>query len=387
MTITRGLLAMFLTSALGLVPASGRAAQSASGPQDIVYIGTYTQSTSRGIYAYRFDERTGEITSLGLAAETKNPSFLAISPNRQYLYAVNEVGTFKGQKSGAVSAFAIDLKTGKLTLLNQVASRGPIPAHVSMDKTGRYVLVANYGGGSVAVFPVETNGSLGPASAFVQDKGHSVNPVRQTKPYAHSINISPDNRFALAADLGIDKLLVYHFEDGSLKPNDPPYATVKPGSGPRHFVFSPNGKFVYVESEMGSSLTVFSYDAARGALSEVQTISSLPPDFKGKSTGAEVQVLPSGRFLYASNRGSDTIAVFAINRRNGTLKPVEYVPTGGKNPRMFAIDPSANYLFAANQDSSNVVIFHINHSTGKLTPTGKQLKLSSPVCVVFVKAR
>ncbi|MGH9378562.1 MAG: lactonase family protein, partial [Terriglobia bacterium] len=382
-----GLFAMLLSSLLSFAALPGEAAQASPQANDLVYVGTYTQSQSRGIYVYRFNEHTGKITPLGLAAKTTNPSFLTASPDGRYLYAINEVDTFKGQKSGAVSAFAIDPKTGKLTLLNQVASRGAGPAYVATDKTGRYVLVANYNGGNVAVFPVRKDGGLGPASAFVQDKGHSVNPARQSKPYAHSINVSPDNRFAIAADLGLDKLLVYRFDRGSLAPNDPPYATVKPGSGPRHFIFSPDGKYMYVESEMASSLTVFSYDAQRGALRPVQTVSSLPPDFRGKSTGAEVQALPSGRFLYASNRGSDSLAVFAINRRNGTLKPVEYVPAGGKTPRMFAIDPSSTYLFAANQDSDNIVIFRINKATGKLTPTGQQIKLSSPVCVVFVKTR
>lgn len=386
----RGLLAVLLTSMFGLIAMPGRMAhaQSASTTQRqlIVYIGTYTQAESKGIYVGRFDERTGKMSALELAAETANPSFLAISPNSRYLYAVNELDSFQGKKSGAVSAFAID-PNYKLTFLNQLATRGGGPAYVSLDKSGHYVLVANYNGGNMAVFPVESNGSLGAATAFVQDKGHSVNPKRQTKPYAHSINVSPDNRFAITADLGLDKLMVFHFHQGSLTPDDPPFATVKPGSGPRHFVFSPDGKFVYVESEMGSSLTVFAYDAARGALHEVQTISSLPPDFKGKSTGAEVQILPSGRFLYASNRGNDTIAVFAVNRRTGMIKPVEYVSSGGKTPRMFALDPSGHFLIAANQDSNNIVIFRVNQATGKLTPTGQQVDLSMPVCVAFLKPR
>lgn len=366
------------------MPRIGQAASS-SGHQDLVYVGAYTQKGSKGIYVYRFNENTGKITEIGLAATTVNPSFLAISPNGRYLYAVNEVDDFEGKKSGAVSAFLIDAKTGALKQINQVASRGGSPAYVCVDKTGRYVLVANYNGGNVAVFPIEENGGLGPASSFIQDKGHSVNPVRQTKPYAHFINVSPDNRYAITADLGLDKLLVFHFDHGKLTPNNPAFAPVKPGSGPRHFVFSPDGKFLYLESEMGSSLTVYSYDAARGTLKQIQNISSLPPDFKGKSTGAEVQILPSGRFLYASNRGSDTIAVSAVDRGNGTVKPVGYFSSGGHIPRMFAINPSGRYLFAANQDTNNVVIFRINQRTGALTPTGEELKLSMPVCVVFLK--
>lgn len=384
--MTKSLLCVFAALAWSLMPKTSQAASSPS-HQDLVYVGTYTQKGSKGIYVYRFNESTGKITEIGLAGATVNPSFLAISPNRRYLYAVNEVDDYEGQKSGGVTAFSIDSKTGALTEINQVASRGGAPAYVCVDKTGRYVLVANYNGGNMAVFPIEANGGLGPASSFIQDKGHSVNPVRQTKPYAHFINVSPDNRFAITADLGLDKLLVFRFEHGKLIPNNPPFATVKPGSGPRHFVFSPDGKFLYLESEMGSSLTVYSYDAARGVLKQVQSVSSLPPDFKGKSTGAEVQILPSGRFLYASNRGSDTIAVFAVDRANGTVKPTGYFSSGGHIPRMFAIDPSGRWLFAANQNTNNVVIFRINQRTGALTPTGAELKLSMPVCVVFMKAR
>lgn len=291
--------------------------------------------------------------------------------------------------SGAVSAFSIDRKTGKLTFLNQLATRGTDPCYISADRTGKYVLVANYGSGSVAVFPVIANGRLGEATAFVQHAGSSVNPLRQEGPHAHSINVSPDNRFALAADLGLDQLLVSRFDasNGTLAPNSPPFAKVLPGSGPRHFVFSPGGKFVYVVSEMGSTLTVFSYSSARGALRRLQTISTLPRSFKGESTGAEVQIAASGKFIYASNRGSNTIAVFAIDPKKGTLSPVEFVPTQGKTPRMFQIDPTGSYLFAANQDSNNVVIFRIDQSTGRLTPADEQIRLSQPVCVEFTPAQ
>lgn len=350
----------------------------------LVYIGTYTEKTSKGIYVYRFNPATGRLTSLGLAAETENPSFLAVAPDGRYLYAVNEM--IGGKRNGAVSAFAINLRTGKLTFLNQLSSEGSSPCYVSLDKTGKYALVANYGSGSVAVFPLGRNGRLQKASAFVQHTGSSVNPRRQKGPHAHSVNISPDNRFAISADLGLDKLLVDHFNaaTGSLTPDKPPFARVKAGSGPRHFVFSPNGKFLYVVSEMGSIVTAFSYNASNGLLRELQVISTLPKNFKGESTGAEVDVLPSGEYLYASNRGDDTIAVFRINDRKGTLTPIQYAPTGGKNPRNFEIDPTGSYLFAANQDSASVVIFRINQRTGRLTPTGQRLELDSPVCVKFV---
>lgn len=366
--------------------ASSTPQENVSNGQYLVYLGTYTGPKSKGIYAYRFSPSTGKLTSLGLAAETENPSYLSISPDRRFLYAVNETDHYQDQKTGAVSAFSINLETGKLTFLNQVASRGTGPCYVSLDNSGKYVLVANYNSGSVAVFPVESDGRLGKATAFVQHHGSSVNHRRQAGPHAHSIHVSPDNRFVLAADLGLDEVLVSRFDaaEGTLIPNNPPFAKVKPGSGPRHFVFSPNGKFVYVISEMGSSLTVFSYDAERGALEEKQVISTLPNNFHGESSGAEVEIAPSGKFLYASNRGNDSIAVFAIDAENGTLTPVEYTPTQGKTPRMFQIDPTGHYLFAANQDSDNVVIFRIDPETGRLTPAGQVLELGSPVCVQFV---
>ena len=355
----------------------------------IFYVGTYTEdgSKSKGIYAYRFDADTAQITSLGLAAETTNPSFVALHPNGRFLYAVNEVGNYKGPTSGGVSAFSIDRATGKLTFLNEVPSRGADPCYIIVDKTGKYVLVANYTGGSVAVFPVLEDGKLGEASAFVQHTGHGTNPSRQEGPHAHSIDLSPDNRLAMVDDLGLDELLVYKFDSakGSLTPNDPPFAKLDPGAGPRHFALHPSGKFAYVISEMQSTVTVFSNDEKRGTLLHLQTISALPKDFTGQNDDAEIQMHPSGKFLYASNRGSDTIAVFAIDPSKGTLTPVEYTPTQGKIPRSFEIDPTGKFLFAANQKSDNIVVFRIDVKTGRLTPTGQVLDVGSPVCVKFLK--
>lgn len=352
----------------------------------LVYVGTYTGPQSQGIYAYRFEVSRGKLVSLGLAAKSVNPSFLAVDPSLRYLYAVNEIGNNNGEKSGGVSAFAIDRETAKLTLLNEVASRGADPCHLSLDKTGKYVMVANYSSGSVVVFPVLTGGRLGPATAFDQRIGSSVNHERQEGPHAHSIGVTPDNRFVLSADLGLDKLFVYRFDaaHGTLMPNTPPFAKIHPGSGPRHFAISPNGKFVYVISEMGSLLTVFSYDAAHGNLRELQEISTLPKDFDGENTDAEVVVHSSGKFLYASNRGHDSIAVFAIDRQKGTLTPIETVSTQGKTPRNFAIDPTGKYLFAANQETNNIVVFRIDAKTGRLSPTGETVEVPSPVCVTFV---
>ena len=326
------------------------------------------------------------LTPLGVVAETVNPSFVAVHPNRRFLYAVNEVTNYKSQSSGAISAFAIDRATGKLTLLNEVPSRGADPCYVTLDKTGKYVLVANYTGGNVAVFPVLDDGRLGDASAFVQHSGHGPDPERQEGPHAHSIDLSPDNHYALVDDLGLDELLVYHFDSakGSLTPNDPKFAKLKDGAGPRHFAFHPNGKFAYVISELQSTVTVFTYDAAKGVLQSLQTISTLPKEFSGHNDDAEVQVHPSGRFLYASNRGHDSIAVFAIDEHKGTLTVVQDVPTQGKTPRNFEIDPTGSLLFAANQESNSIVVFRIDAKSGKLTPTGQVLDVPAPVCVKFL---
>lgn len=365
--------------------ASGAQKASASG-DCLVYVGTYTGPKSQGIYGYRFAAATGQITPLGLLAKTTNPSFLAIDPSRRFLYAVNEIGDSQVQKSGGLSAFSIDRKTAKLTFLNEAASRGTDPCYVSLDRTGKYVLVANYTSGSVAVFPVLADGRLGDASAFVQHQGSSVNRERQEGPHAHMISVTADNRFALVADLGLDELLVYRFDAnrGSLAPNDPPFAKVHPGLGPRHFAFHPNGKLVYLISEMGSAITAFSYNAASGVLHEIETVSTLPKDFKGQNDCAEISVLPSGKFLYGSNRGHDSIAVFSIDPLHGALKLVEHVSTQGKTPRNFAIDPTGSYLFAANQDSDSIVVFKIDRATGRLNPTGQKLDVPSPVCQTFV---
>ena len=386
---TNPCLALILAAlaAPSLLTLYGRGAErGATKGQYFVYLGTYTEKASKGIYACRFDPASDRLTSLGLAAETADPSFLAIDPTRRFLYAVNEVSQYEGRTSGGVSAFAIAPGTGKLTFLNEVPSGGAGPCHLTVDKTGKYVLVANYGGGSLAVFPILKDGRLGEASAFVQHKGASVNPQRQEGPHAHSIYVSPDNRFVISADLGLDEVFVYRFDatKGTLAPNIPPSATVSSGAGPRHFAFHPNGKFGYVIDELQSTITEFSYDPAGGVLDVLQPVSTLPLDFKGESTAAEVEVHPSGKFLYASNRGLDTIAVFAVNSRKGTLTPQAQVPTLGKTPRNFKIDPTGSYLFVANQDSDNVVQFRINPITGLLTPTGQVLQVPSPVCVTFL---
>jgi 6-phosphogluconolactonase len=355
----------------------------------LFYVGTYTEdgTKSKGIYAYRYDAATAEITPLGLAAETTNPSFVAPHPNGKYLYAVNELPNYKGPNSGGVSAFSVDQTTGKLTFLNEVASRGADPCYITVDKTGKYVLVANYTGGSVAVFPVLPDGKLGEASAFIQHTGHGPNPQRQESAHAHSIDLSPDNRFAMVDDLGLDELLVYKFDSskGTLTPNDPPYVKVAPGAGPRHFVLHPSGKFAYVVDEIAATVTVLSNNAKTGTLHPLQSIATIPKDFTGRNEDAEIHIHPSGKFLYASNRGHDSIAVFAIDAAKGTLTLVEYASTQGKEPRSFEIDPTGKLLLAENQKSDNIVVFSIDQTTGRLTPTGKTLDVASPVCVKFMK--
>jgi 6-phosphogluconolactonase len=377
-----------LLFALVLLPLFASAAPVERPGTYLFYVGTYTEegSKSKGIYAFRFDAATSEITPLGLAAETTNPSFVALHSNGRFLYAVNEVGNYKGPNSGGVSAFSIDRATGKLTFLNELPSRGADPCYITVDQTGKYVLVANYTGGSVAVFPVLADGKLGEASAFVQHTGHGANPARQEGPHAHSVDLSADNRFAMVDDLGLDELDVYKFDasKGLLTPNSPPFAKLDAGAGPRHFVLRPDGKFAYVVAEMGHTVTVFSNDSANGKLRPLQTITTLPKDFTGRNDDAEIRIHPSGKFLYASNRGEDSIVISAIDKSKGTLTQVGSVPTGGKEPRNFEIDPTGTLLFAANQKSDNIVVFRIDQKTGLLTPTGKVLEVSSPVCVKFL---
>jgi 6-phosphogluconolactonase len=391
MKITRRLFALLIlfSAPLLLLSRAQTPPKPASKGQYIAYVGTYTSKTnSKGIYAYRFDSEKGQLTSIGLVAETTDPSFLAVHPNGKYLYAVNEIGNFNGGTSGAVSAFAIDAKTGALKFLNQVPTRGAGPCYVSLDKNGEFVLVANYDSGSIASFPVQADGSLGTTSGFVQHSGSGPDKERQEGPHAHWIGTSPDNRFALAVDLGLDQVIVYGFDSskGIFTPVLTGFAKVKPGAGPRHLAFHPDGKFAYVLSEVESSVTVFSYQPKTGTLTSLQTISALPKDFSGHKEAAEIAVHPSGKFLYTSNRGHDSIAVFAIDEKKGTLKSLGQVLTGGKTPRHFAIDPTGAYLLAENEESNNIVIFHIDAATGSLTPTGQTVEVPSPVCLTFVAA-
>ncbi|MBC7771405.1 MAG: lactonase family protein [Pyrinomonadaceae bacterium] len=350
-----------------------------------VYFGTYTNKDVKGIYMSELDMKTGKLSEAVLAAETTSPAFLAIHPSKKYLYCVSEISNFDGKKTGAVGAFAIDPKTGLLTALNKVSSAGAGPCHLTVDKTGKSVLVANYGAGSVASLPIGEDGKLGEAASAIQHKGSSVDKGRQEAPHAHSINLDPANRFAFAADLGLDQVLIYKFDatKSTLTPNDPAFGAVAPGSGPRHFSFHPSGKFAYVCNEMTSGITAFSYDAEKGSLTSMQTLSTLPEPVKGNST-AECVVHPSGKFVYVSNRGHDSLAIFQIDQATGKLTAAGHQKTGGKTPRNFGIDPTGQFILAANQGSHDVHVFRVNWETGLLTATGSSIKVGSPVCVRFV---
>jgi len=352
-----------------------------------VYVGTYTDGTSQGIYRFAFDPATGAMTEPVLAAETKNPSFLALHPNGRFLYAVGEVSSFGGAKTGSVSAFAIDAKTGDLVLLNQQSSEGAGPCHLVVDKTGSHVLVANYGGGTVAALPIEADGRLRPASSVRVHEGSGPNKGRQEKPHAHGIYLDAAERFALSPDLGADRVFVYRFDPakGTLEPHGA--APLDPGSGPRHLAFHPTGKYLYVINELLSTVTAFSYDAEKGALAKLQTVSALPAGFSGESWTAEVAVSPDGRFVYGSNRGDDSLAVFRVDAASGRLTAVGHAPVGGKTPRHFTIDPTGGFILVAHQGSGGVAVLRRDPSTGMPTPAGAPVKVDKPVCLLAAPKR
>lgn len=359
----------------------------------VMYVGTYTNNGSKGIYAYRFDTETGKVWPIGLAAETENPSFLVADASGSHLYAVNETENYRGASSGGVTAFAIDRATGKLKKLDEVASHGADPCFISFDRSGKYILVANYTGGNVAVFPLLADGGIAEATLVIQDEGAlGPNKERQEKPHAHWIQASARNRFVYVSDLGLDRVLIYKFDAATGKLNrgdstgaskDFFSATLAPGTGPRHVAFSADGNFMYVIGELDSTVTVFANDA-KETYQPIQKISALPEGFAGKNTAAEIAIPPNGKFLYASNRGDDSIAVFAIDGASGKLTFVQRVPCGGKTPRHFAIDPAGRHLLVANQDTGNIVEFAIDLMTGKLTSEGEVAKVPSAVCAVFV---
>jgi 6-phosphogluconolactonase len=352
------------------------------------YFGTYTKQKSKGIYAARLDPVSGALSEPALAAALSNPSFLCVHPAHTHLFAVSEISDFKAERSGAVSAFAIDRTDGALRLLNQQHSGGAGPCHISIDNKGRNVLVANYGSGSVAVLPVAADGHLLPPASVVQHSGSSIHPRRQTAPHPHCIRLDKEDRYAFVADLGLDQIVAYRFDaaEAHLSVNHLMITAVAPGSGPRHFTLHPQRGFAYVINELTSTLTMFSYDQQSGELKELQTVSTLPNDFTGTNLTAEAQVHPSGNFLYGSNRGHDTIAAFSVDQVTGKLNIIGYYNTRGRTPRHFGIDPTGNFLLVANQNSDCIVVLRIDQQTGILEPAASIAPVPSPVCVMFVQA-
>lgn len=356
-----------------------------SDSQHLMYVGTYTRETSAGIYAYRFDSESGTAEELGLVAEMREPSFLALHPTGQYLYAVSETDDFDEDGSGSVVSFQVSVNSGALTKLNEVSSRGGWPCHINVDASGRMLIVANYKGGNIASFPINEDGTVGEATSFFQHEGSSVH-ERQDQPHAHSADFSADNRFAFFSDLGLDQVKIYRADPSAatLAPHDPTAVSVEAGSGPRHLALHPSGRSAYGVNELSSTVTVYDYHAEAGELSVAQTVSTLPEGFEGENYTAEIYVHPSGEFVYASNRGHDSIAVFALDPSTGRLTPKEQVSTNGEWPRNFTFSPNGRYLLVANQNSDNIVVFSIDSETGALIPTGIDLSIDAPVCLLFL---
>ena len=348
-----------------------------------IYLGTYGSGPGKGIYTALFNTKSGKLSSLELAAEARNPSFLALHPNGRFLYAVGEVDSFGGKNTGAVSAFEIEKSTGKLKLVNQQSSGGTGPCHLAVDHKGLCLLTANYGSGSISSHAIAGDGRLSEPVSVIQHQGSSINPGRQKGPHAHYITPSRDNQEALVCDLGLDQVLLYYLDptEAALTPQRPPAINLPPGSGPRHLVFHPKRDWVYVVNELNSTVSTLTRE--QGFLVVKETVSTLPDAFNGPNSCAEIQIHPTGKYVYASNRGHDSVAVFAVNKRTGLLERRGHEATGGKTPRFFGLDPDGRWLLAANQGSDTVVVFRVDQKTGLPRPTGETISVSSPVCIVF----
>ncbi len=365
--------------------------------EQFIYVGTYTEpirfgtgkileGKGEGIYRYRFDPATGALEAAGVTKGITNPSYLAFDPTRRFLYAVNELKTWQEKPTGTVSAFAIDATSGGLAFLNLQMTHGTDPCHVDVASDGRHVFVANFMSGSVCVLPVAEDGSLAPASDFIQHLGSSIDPNRQKGPHAHSVIFDPAERYAFVPDLGLDKLAAYVFDGrrGKFERHERAWFKALPGAGPRHLAFRPCGRYAYLINELDSTLTALAYDALHGSFCELQTVPTLPAGFTGQSTCADVHVSPDGRFVYASNRGHDSIVAYGIDAASGHLSFVGHCPSGGATPRNFAIDPSGSFVLAANQDSDTIVSLRIDRESGALLPTGQVTQVPTPVCVRFL---
>ena len=366
--------------ARAMISAPGRAP--AADP--LVFVTAFAPGEKGGIHAYRFDAAAGTLEPLRRTAGVENPFFLALSPDRKFLYSIH-AKQFGGKEDEQVAAYERVGRTGELKLLNRQSARGTAACYLDVDRTGKAVLVANYSSGSVAALPVKPDGSLGEPASFFQHTGSSVNPQRQKEPHAHCIVVSPDNKYAFAADLGTDQILCYKLDPATAKltPNKPPFARAPAGAGPRHLTFHPDGKRVYVVNELSNSVTVFDYDGAAGTLTAKQTIPTLPADFKGTSYCADVKVTPDGKFLYGTNRGHDSIAAFRIGD-DGKLSLVAIEPSRGKGPQNLAVTPDGRWLLCANMPGNNIAVFRIDPVTGKLKPAGEPVRQTGPSCIMIV---
>lgn len=351
-----------------------------------LFFGTYTRAESEGIYSAQFDVVEGTLLPLNEPVYSENPSFLAVAPDKQVLYAINEVNNYLGKGTGAVTAFRIDQETHALTELNHQSSHGAHPAHIVVDGTGRFVLTANYSGGNVAVIAIDSSGTLGSLEQMVVHTGSGPNLQRQKQPHPHSVTFSPDQRHVVVADLGIDQVKIYRWDahEGTLTLNDPSAFNTAAGAGPRHFAFHPHMNYAYVINELASTITALNFNPDNGALTKVSTVSTLPEDWQGRNTCADIHLSKDGRFVYGSNRGHNSIAVFEIDRNTGELTRVQNQATRGSTPRNFALDPTGKWLLVANQNSDSITIFSIDNESGMLVPVGEPYTIPSPVCIRFL---
>jgi len=381
MTRRSAVSSIFVLAALVGAVATARSAATGT----LVYVGTYTGDTSKGIYAFRFDGASGKLTPVGLAAETRSPSFLSVSPNRRFLYAVNEISSFEGERAGSVSGFSIDAQSGRLTALNSKSSKGDGPCHLAVDATGRFLAVANYGGGNFSLVPIAADGRLGDSVAILANGGRGPDKERQEGPHAHAVVFDARNRYLLGADLGLDRVFIYKFDpsSGAIGANDPSSVQLAPGAGPRHVAFHPTLPLAFTINELSSTITSLSWDARTGRLAAAGSVSSLPADFSGQNSTAEIAVHPSGRFLYGSNRGHDSIAVFAVGA-DGRLARAAIPSCGGKWPRNFALAPSGRFVLVANQHSDNLAVLLIEIGGAELGAARASVSVSKPSCVQFV---